>query len=304
MRITNKFDLDSAYIRALEGGHHVRTGDLSVTTLLKPVQQILLMERYKELLVMDAADAMWMFLGTIGHAVMERFAAEGSVVERLLAVLVNQDGSFTPIEVKAAQALVAQPHEGTVVSCKVDHYADGEIADWKFLKVWGHIFGRSEEWVKQLSMYRVALDVHGIKIDRGHITEFLHDHVQGKAVQHDYPDRGVYKTPITMWPIEKTREWMLAKIHTYQVNRELPDDELQPCSAEERWARPDKFAVYKNKTVKKAARLLDSRLAAEQYISEHALSKGIIQHRPGLSVRCDKYCLVSDFCAQHKAENL
>ena len=301
MKITNQYGLDGPYVRALEGEPHERTGDLSVTRLLAPVQQTILMQRYKDQVSIDAADALWMFIGQIGHAILEKYAEAGALTEELMAVWVKASGKMVPLPIDEAQSLVSTPHQGVIISARIDRYNDGELVDWKLTKTWSHIFGsRIADWTAQLSVYRLMLHLHGVDVDHAHVSEFLIDHVKTKAVQHDYPDRGVYKVPIDLWPIGKTEDWVLERTSEYLRYKDAPDDALPPCTDEERWARPTKWAVYKNARVKRAARLLDSKEEAEVYAATRIGAGAVIKLRPGNSVRCKDYCLVKDFCPQWK----
>ena len=309
MRITNRYNLDAPFVRALEGGEHIKTGDISVTRLLAPLQQTILMKRYGGQVSMDASDSIWMFMGTIGHSILESFAEADALTEEMMAIWVHADDSITPIPVAEAQELITEAHEGAIVSSKIDRYSgDGELVDWKLTKTWSHIFGsRLLEWTKQLSIYRAIMAAHGIEVadDAAHITEFLIDWQQGQTMKKDYPERGVYKIPIKMWPVKQTNDWIVSHVKQYLHYLDVPDEKLLPCSAEERWARPEKWAVYKNKTVKKASRLLGSEKEAYEYISEHLGlmgAKPVVKFRRGISTRCERYCLVAPWCAQRRAE--
>jgi len=88
------------------------------------------------------------------------------------------------------------------------------------------------------------------------------------------------------------------------------------CSDEERWSKPDKWAVMKEGR-KSALRLLDSRLDAQRWCvtNDHVhlwekgknipFKKGIsIVHRPGEDTRCEHYCAVSSVCPQYASAQL
>lgn len=304
MHITNKHNLDAPFVRALEGGEHVHTGDISVTRLIAPIQQTVLMERHRDEISMDASEAIWMFLGQVGHGILEGFAAAGDTTEELMAIWIHENEEMEALPIDKARKLIETPHEGVVLSMKIDRYADNELVDWKLTKTWSHIYGsRIEEWTKQLSIYRLGMEVHGIKIDddAAHISEILIDWQEGKTMQRDYPERAMYKVPIKLWSISKTKGWVINKTAAYAKALLADDAHLPACSAEERWARPAKWAVYKNKQVKKASRLLTSEAEAKQYIKSHTLGGGaIVRHRPGTNARCSRYCLVKDFCSQWK----
>ena len=305
MKILNEYKLDAPLIRALEGKPHEKIGDISVTRLLAPLRQTLLMERYRDSLEMEASDCIWMFLGTIGHTIMEQFATqEEGLHEELLAVLVTSDG-IKPLEIEEAKALIKIPHDGIVVSGKYDRYADGELTDYKLTKVWSHIFGsRIDEWRAQLSIYATMLSAHDKPVTGAHILEFLVDwNKQQGARKPDYPDHPIYKIPIDLWPLEKTAAWMIERTSLYAQYRNAPLNEFPLCSEEERWARKTTYAVFKNKTLKRAHRVFDSVEEANTCMDQllKARLKAVVRERTGKSVRCQDYCLCAPWCTQWAA---
>ena len=74
------------------------------------------------------------------------------------------------------------------------------------------------------------------------------------------------------------------------------DGTTPECTAEERWAKPDTYAVMK-KGRKSALRLLPTEEKAKEYIGDQNLS---IEFRKGVSTRCEGYCEVSQFCKQYR----
>ena len=72
--------------------------------------------------------------------------------------------------------------------------------------------------------------------------------------------------------------------------------ELPKCTSEERWAKPDTYAVMK-KGRKTALRLLPTEEQAKEYIGDQDFS---VEFRKGVSTRCEGYCEVSQFCNQYR----
>lgn len=63
------------------------------------------------------------------------------------------------------------------------------------------------------------------------------------------------------------------------------------CTDEERWHKPDKWAVKKPGN-KRALKLHDTREAA----MAHAGTTLEVEYRPGEDTKCLKYCSVAQFC--------
>ena len=134
----------------------------------------------------------------------------------------------------------------------------------------------------------------------------LRDWKSSEAGNPDYPDAPIMQIPVPLWSWEKTQAYVDERIalHQQAAYSALIGEELPLCTAEETWERPDKFAVMKSSTHKRASRLLDSMEEAIEWAANpaHGMdSKHVIDHRPGKRVRCEDWCEVSQFCSQHKA---
>jgi 2-iminoacetate synthase ThiH len=88
--------------------------------------------------------------------------------------------------------------------------------------------------------------------------------------------------------------YIKAKIADYKKTLEIADDDIPPCSAEERWEKPTKYAVKKNGN-KKAYKLLETLEEAER-IAGNMGKEYSIETRLGESTRCSEYCSCCDFC--------
>ena len=78
----------------------------------------------------------------------------------------------------------------------------------------------------------------------------------------------------------------------------LCDDDIAPCTPEERWADPEKYAVMKNGR-KSAVRVFDTLIDAENCAGELGNSH-YVETRPAVSRKCGKYCLCKDFCSFYR----
>ena len=82
---------------------------------------------------------------------------------------------------------------------------------------------------------------------------------------------------------------------------EQADEELEPCTKDERWATDDKFAIMKEGR-KSAIKLFDTREDAEKML-ESLDDKHWLQERKGESKKCVDYCVCRDFCPFYKSIN-
>ena len=81
MKVTNKLNLPSAFVRAVSRERHNKPNHFSATTLLKGVKEIVLTLRHFDELEIDAAESLFAVFGTAVHAIMEANAGADDFVE-------------------------------------------------------------------------------------------------------------------------------------------------------------------------------------------------------------------------------
>jgi hypothetical protein len=108
----------------------------------------------------------------------------------------------------------------------------------------------------------------------------------------------VIRIPVELYSEEQTEWFLNSRLQAYvSAKSKLPE-----CSPEERWARPDVFAVQKPNG-KKAIRLFISGEEAHEFASK-SKDEVVIVKRPGASIRCESFCPVSQFCEQWRKINM
>lgn len=285
MLITNKTGLDPALYQAIvqsmeeydNGGAYA-----SVTNLKLPSRIFHLQKRHWDEIEQDAADLIWAFWGSIGHLALERQSKEGVAEQRLMIKI-----------------------GGRKISGKADHISpDGTISDYKFVTV--EALNREsvlEDWSFQLNSYAALFRLHGYKVQpMAKIQAFLKNWDYFKLqVKKDYPTLPVKTVPIVIYPELTFLDKLKARVWDFAQTEELPDDLLPECTPEDKWERCKAFAIIEPGK-KRATRVLPSMEEAQAYIDEHKLTEAEIKERPGSRVRCERYCLVRDFCNQNKRE--
>jgi len=283
MQITNHANLPDAIVQAVVNDPY-DAGDcnISVTSLIGPPQIRVLSRAHWDELEEDASDRIWALVGQIGHGILER-AETSAITERRL---------FADIE-------------GWRLSGQLDRLVllpDGRLQDYKFTSVWACIDGAKPEWIAQLNVLRWLLEQNDYPPVRALETvAILRDWSKGKArAGGSYPQRQVRVLSVPIWPMPQVEDYLRERIHLHQraetcaeTSRPLPE-----CTAEERWSKPDVWAVKKPGR-KSAVKLYDSQNDAWQHARE--IQNGYVEHRLGESVRCADYCPVAQFCAQRQA---
>lgn len=277
MKITNKTGLPEPIIQALQqDGYSKGAADYSVTQLLKPPQMVALSRRYADEIEYDASEMVWSLFGKSVHYIIER-----------------QSGGLSEQRFYGTYA-------GKIVSGQIDHYSQGVITDYKVTSVWTAIYGsRTQEWEDQLNIYADLMRGDGYDVTGIQVVVFYRDWSARKA-EHEasYPNAPIEIVPLSVWEpqIAKRAIENRVKLHELQNNEDPRTYTL--CSAEDRWAKDDVWAVMKEGR-KSAVKLHETEAAAIEYVNTLG-AKHYVELRKGESTRCAKYCNVAQFCKQYE----
>ena len=280
MTITNNLNLPHGLVAAVSPKRHNEPGSLSATTLLKGVKEIILSERHWEEMTDDAANRVWAVFGTAVHALLEQEGADDFTEETL---------SFEVAGIK--------------VTGRIDNYnmSEGIVTDYKTASVWKVKFREFDDWRRQGLTYAWLLMRNGFPVSKCRFVALLKDHSKTEAARHsDYPQEPVYiyEFDVRESVLCDTEIRIANKVREYLILKDAPDDEIPACTAEERWASPDKWAVMK-KGRKSAVRVLDSQEEAEKLaMDDKAL---YVEYRKGASKKCEGYCPCREFCSYWKS---
>jgi hypothetical protein len=277
MKVTNRLNLPEGIVKAISTEPHNKSDkELSATTLLKGIKEILLTNRHWEELTDDAADRIWALWGQVTHALLEK---EGK-------------NEFSEIDLKAIIGDIT-------VTGRIDNYnmEEGIITDFKTGSIWKVMFKDYEDWYLQGMIYAWLLLINNFKVEKCRFIAILKDHSKSKA-KHDssYPQSpvAIYEFPVTKEAVVKIEAYIKERITEYLKYKDVPDDDIPPCTDKERWATETKYAVMKTGR-KSAVRVLDSIVEANQRAAE--LGAGhYVETRPGVSKKCADYCICHDYC--------
>jgi hypothetical protein len=276
MTITNKLNLPAGLVKAVSTERHNADQCISATTLLQGVKHIILAERHWEELTDDVSDRIWAVWGQAVHSLLE------------------QEGEHDFTE----QEMTHQVGEMTITG-RIDNYDmhKGIVCDYKTASVWKVKFNDFHDWYMQGMIYAWLLRKNGFKADRCRFIALLKDHSKSEAARdYQYPKNPVYvyEFDVTFANLIKTDAFIRTKVREYLRCSALADDDIPPCTPEERWDKAARYAVKKTGR-KTAVRLLEDREAAEKMAAE--LGKDhCVEVRPGESVKCQSFCLCCQFC--------
>jgi hypothetical protein len=280
MTVTNKLHLPEAFVKAVSVERHNEPGCFSATTLNKGAKEIVLGDRHFDEITVDAADSVWAVWGKAVHALLES----------------QPDNNFHEESFKV-------PVCNSFVTGKVDSYdmEHATIYDWKTASVWKVQFADFSDWYRQGMTYAWLLKQSGLEVRHCRFIVLLKDHSKKKAkYDSSYPQSPVfvYEFDVTDEELAQTEERIIDKVREIESVYKLDDDNIEPCSAEERWADGEKWAVMKNGR-KSAVKVFDNQLDADAMAGEMGNSH-YVEHRPAISRKCGEYCLCKDFCNFYK----
>ena len=120
------------------------------------------------------------------------------------------------------------------------------------------------------------------------------------GTKEGYPVAPITRIPQRLWSAAERLEYISGRVALHQdaEARHEWGESLPECTENERWYRPGKIAVVKEGR-KKALKLFehDEQAEAEAYAKEN---KAEIEARPGINVRCESFCQISQWCEQYK----
>lgn len=277
MRIINEHDLDPAIVAAIRksmSAYSSGGADYSVTTLLNPPRIVHLSRRHWDEIEVDAADLAWAFWGNLGHLALASVGM-GKVESRLSINL-----------------------KGRVISGQTDRYCDRTITDWKFTKVKSIQYqSKIAEWAFQLNSYAMIFEEHGHMVDQCKVHAFLKDWDEYRVTrERGYPPIFIQTIPILLWAPQETLDAMTEKVLRLKAEEDTPDDSLPECTPEEKWQRGRAWAVVKDGKKRAIKGGVFTQEGAARICLKECSFPAHIEERSGSSIRCERYCIVKDFC--------
>jgi len=296
--ITNNKGFPEALVKAVENDSYSKgRADRSVTGLLAPPRQAALKEIHEADLTEDVADRTYALYGQLIHLLLERAGEQDRnalTEERMF----TEVGGWTISG--QTDTITLTEDDGWVVS---DYKF---VTSYKFKRNYSGELVMPAEYEQQLNMYAHLLRENGFKVDGLKIVAIYRDWSKMEAKRdRNYPQLGAETHDVKLWSEEDAKAFMEERVRLHQAAMPLSlstkENDLPECDDEERWARPDKYALKTNATSARARKLFDSDSDATTWANNpsNKMKPGwMIEHRPGANIRCENYCLVSEYCEQ------
>jgi hypothetical protein len=272
MKITNKFNLPDVLLKFSRNNKYSRgNSSISVTQLISPPRIVSLESIHWDELEQDVSDNLFSILGSAVHLILEQSNTQHNVIaeKRYFATLNGWRISG------AIDRQIVEP-DGVI------------IEDWKVTSARALQGSRVVDWENQLNSYAWLLRSAGSVVKQLKINAIIRDFSLRQAGINGYPLAPLQQIDVPLWPVEQQRAYLAARLlhHAEAVMVDPP-----VCSKEERWAKPEAYALQKIGG-KRAIKLFPTLEEAES-----KLQKGLeVVFRPGEDVRCLYFCRVKKFC--------
>lgn len=276
MKIKNRYNYPDSIIRAVKKSlHRPEPNMYGVTSLVGPplIRHLRITEWDK--IVVDVDDFLDSLFGSAWHSFLEKYSSES---------LAEHTWTYNT--------------SGIMVRGKTDTYREGGIIDdHKTVKAFSFIFG-IKDWEQQLNLYALLARKNGYPVNQLNINAFIKDWSEWEFRRHrkdGYPEHKFYKINVPLWSLEKQEQYLQERLRDH-----LFDSEPRECTPEEKWAKPDMWAV-KKKGRKSALRVLPTEKKAQEWLNSKKKKDDLfIEYRFGECTRCDRFCFVRGVCPYAK----
>lgn len=289
-------------------------GTISVTTVMKPVRQIVLGYRLGPTdQVYDVVDLMASRMGTAIHTGIESVWTDPrklklamlslgypeSVINRIVVNGTPEQIANTPDAIPVYLEIRSEMEiEGFKLSGKFDFVAEGQVEDFKSTSVYNFMNqSNAQKYALQGSLYRLinqdiitknTLRIHYIFTDWSKASARKEArYPQARTVSQVYP----------LLSVQDAHSYVRNKLIQVKTLMNAPEETLPECTDEDLWRSPTVWKYYKNpeKTTRSSGNFDSYQDALSRYNDDGAV--GIIKEVKG-QVKACAYCKVAKLCTQ------
>lgn len=278
-KLTNKLGLPEPIVNAVRKDSYSKgSAHISITGLCSPARIRVLTKKHEAEIEEDVSERIWSLLGQVMHGILER---AGDSTQGKSAIYEKR--WYTTVD-------------GVNISGQLDaYYEKGLIQDYKLVSLYSVKDGPKQDYVQQLNCYAYLLRQNGMVVNDLELVCILRDWSK-RAAQNDpsIPQQQVVKLKVPVWSDKRAEDFVIERVRVHkEASKKLPE-----CTAEERWATPDKWAVMPKLKAPRSLRNYADREDAEAHSAK--VKGSFVEVRPGNNARCETYCSVSKWCTQFK----
>ena len=283
--------------------------EISVTTLMKPLKQIILSKRVnKDDLCLDVSSLAASTIGTALHDSIEQaWLNPNDALTRLgisemgiSKIKINPDPS-TVAEDDIAIYMEQRAYKkvGTkVVSGKYDLIFDGQVQDYKSTSVYTYLKNDSKktDYILQGSIYR-WLNPDLIIKDTIAINYILKDWTATRALgDATYPRTALIQEEYPLLSLEQTEKYIRNKLRDINRYMDSPEEDIPECSSKDLWRGEAVFKYYASDTATRSSKNFGNMVDAAIHMSSKG-GRGFIKQVDGKAKACS-YCMAATICQQ------
>ena len=294
---------------------------ISVTTLIKPIRQIILGERVAKIaaehpeaaIPVDIIDRFKSRLGQSLHTgveeswklhyrtSMQKLGYPKRVIDMVRINPEQEEPDTLPVYTE--QRVEREVRIGELVYSvggKIDLIIEGRLRDVKSTTVYKYTNQKGVgQWLLQGSLYR-WLNPGKVHHDEFLVQYLLVDWARGFASRDPkYPHHAAPTRSIRLMGLRETDKWVNDKLRLLTTLKDAPEADLPECSEEDLWRSEPVFKYYADasKTSGRSTKNFDSEQEANAFRAEKG--KGIVIPKPGVVKACG-YCPCAPICGQYQ----
>ena len=281
---------------------------ISVTSLIKPVRQLILSSRLNH--EESSVDLTQMVASRLGTAIHDGIEKSWSKYKEAMTVLgypqkvIDRVVINKPVDQITEEDFPIYFEQRTerkvgkyTVSGKFDFVENGMVEDFKTTSTFTFMNGKNDEKYRlQLSIYR-WLNPKMITDDRGAIQFIFTDWSAIKA-QSDpkYPQSRIQRKYFDLLSLTETSNYITKKIRDIEFYFNTEESSIPECSDEDLWRSDPVFKYYKDPTkTARSTKNFDNKQDAYTHLA--IMKVGTVIEKPGSVTSC-RYCSAFSLCTQ------
>lgn len=293
---------------------------ISVTTLIKPIRQIILgmrvakiaAENPEAVVPVDIIDRFKSRLGQTLHTgvevswkenyrtSMQKLGYPKRVIDMVRINPEKEEPDTIPVYTEQRTEREVRIGELVyTVGGKIDLIIEGRLRDVKSTTVFKYTSQSGVgQWKLQGSLYR-WLNPGKVHHDEFLVQYLLVDWARAFAGRDpNYPAHAAPSRSVRLMTVEETDKWVKDKLRLLTQLADAPDDQLPECSEEDLWRSAPVFKYYASgDTTKRATKNFDTAQEANAFRAEKG--KGVVVEKPGTVKACG-YCPCAPICGQYQ----
>lgn len=248
--------------------------DYSVTDIIGSPLPRILKERHKAELTVDVDRLMFMFYGSMAHAVLERLEEDYIILkEHRMFLKVNSITLSGCLD-------VVYKHKGII-----------RLDDLKFTSKGVANEPAKTTWKRQANLYRFMLkETKGIDADELGILAYFRNSTMY--------EQKCGRIPITKFSDEQVMVFLERQIALHRLMDDPIVAQISECTPDDRWEQPEIFAVMPKPDAKRSLKNFTTESDAIGHLEEklEKYPDAVVQHRPAYQRKCAECCDVSKYC--------